>query len=187
MVDRLGVFCREIVATCSCVARYVRAMNNPAIALASILLSACTTSTPASEKSAAAITYDNASSHLVSTTVQDAIDDLAAAGSTLQDRVDGLAAARPVIWCDYRSASLVLGDSQLSFAHVFTTSDCGGALPDAHYVGALSRMTSCSTSVNAITVSNFGEPDGPGVTMRRTGTAACSGPAELAAVFYFAN
>ena len=57
-------------------------------------------------------------------------------------------------------------------------------LPDAHYVGALSLMTSCSQSVNAITVVSSGEPDGPGVTFRRTGTATCPGPAELAAVFY---
>lgn len=160
-------------------------MNN--LTIVSVLLCACTTSTPASDKTAAAVTYDNATSHLVSTTVQDAIDDLAAAASTLQDRVDGIAAARPVIWCDYRSASLVINDSQLSFAHVFTTSDCGGVLPDARYVGALARMTSCSQSVNAITVSNVGEPDGPGVTLRRTGTAACSGPAELAAVFHLAS
>jgi len=153
-------------------------------AFIAVLLSACTNSpAPAGDKTASAVSYDNTGSHLTSTTVQDAIDDLAAASSTLQDRVDGLA----VIWCDFRSDAFVINDNQLSIAHVFTTTDCGGRLPDAHYVGAISRMKSCSQSVSAMTVSNAGEPDGPGVTFVRTGTVACSGPAELAAVFYPAN
>jgi hypothetical protein len=142
---------------------------------------ACTSDSDAlssKQLSAANIRYDNGGAGLVSTNVQDAIDDVVAMAQATDERV-----ASSMIVCKFATASLAI-PSQTGGAitpHVFTAAECGGRLPDAGYVGAVSRMNICN-SITGVQVMNVGEPDGPGIVVRSWG--GCTGPAELAAIFY---
>jgi len=153
--------------------------------LIALLLVGCTTS--GTDQGAADVAYDNTASGLLSKTVQGALDDLSAVLASHEDRLANIELHRNVIVCRFVSASMPIQAGQLLIAHVFTAGECGGSLPDPSYVGAISRMISCSQTVDGLVVSNTGEADGPGVTLRRTGTMACTGPAEFAAVFYKAS
>jgi hypothetical protein len=130
---------------------------------------------------AADIAYDNGGAGLVSTNVQDAIDDVVAMAQTQDERM-----TNAVIVCKWSTANLTLPSTNLPMfvPHVFSVAECGGKLPDASYVGALSRFTSCNYVMSAY-VANVGEADGPGVVVRSYG--GCNGPAEFAAIFYKAH
>ena len=134
-----------------------------------------------SKQLASDIKYDNAGTGLTSTNVQDAIDDVVAMAQAQEDR-----ASSSVIVCKFVTANMTVpstGGLQ-AIPHTFTTAECGGTLPDATYVGAVSRFTSCNT-VLGVWVMNVGEADGPGVTMR--GYGGCSGAAEISAIFFKAK
>ena len=137
--------------------------------------------TMSSKQLASDIKYDNAGTGLTSTNVQDAIDDVVAMAQAQEER-----ASSSVIACRYVTANMTLPSSSgvQSIPHTFTTAECGGTLPDATYVGAVSRFTSCNM-VYGVWVMNAGEADGPGVTMRGYGN--CSGAAEISAIFFKAK
>jgi hypothetical protein len=118
---------------------------------------------------AAEIAYDNGGAGLVSTNVQDAIDDVVAMAQTQDERM-----TNAVIVCKWATANLTLPSTgnPMFVPHVFSVAECGGKLPDASYVGALSRFTSCNYVMSAY-VANVGEADGPGVVVRSFG--GCSG------------
>lgn len=145
--------------------------------------------TPPGSVAAAQVSYANATTGLPSTNVQDAIDDVVGIGDDLEQRVSTLEAAAPAahrtIICRYATASLTLGIG-VTVAHVFTAAECGGTLPDASYVGAVGAFDSCTSRLNAIRVMNAGEADGPGMVLRKAdeNTAACTGPAELTAIYF---
>ena len=134
-----------------------------------------------SKQLASDIQYDNAGTGLTSMNVQDAIDDVVAMAQAQEER-----ASSSVIVCRYVTANMTLpstGNVQ-AIPHTFTAGECGGTLPDATYVGAVSRFTSCNT-VYGVWVMNVGEADGPGVTLR--GYGGCNGPAEISAIFFKAK
>jgi len=154
------------------------------VVAAAAALAACTSDSSgsgsdgmSSKQLASDIQYDNAGTGLMSTNVQDAIDDVVAMAQAQEDR-----ASRSVIVCKFVTANMTLpstGNVQF-IPHTFTTAECGGTLPDTTYVGAVSRFTSCNT-VLGVWVMNVGEADGPGVTLR--GYGGCNGPAEISAIF----
>ena len=131
-----------------------------------------------SKQLAADIEYDNRGTALLSTNVQDAIDDVVAMAQAQEERM-----AAAVIACKYATASMAIasGSTPTISPHAFTATECGGKLPDASYVGAVTRFSICN-SVIAVQVMNAGEPDGPGIVVRSWG--GCTGPAELAAIYY---
>lgn len=151
-----------------------------------LAVAACTTSGDAKTESsptATDIPYDNAASGLTSTNVQDALDDVFAMAQAQQEE-----AATSVITCRFASANLTIAQAasrdKAIFPHAFNANECGGTLPDATYVGAVSRMSVCNDIIGAA-VMNSGEPDGPGVQLRTWG--GCTGPAEIVAVFFKAK
>jgi len=130
---------------------------------------------------AADVSFDNSASGLTSTNVQDALDDVIAMAQAQQEQMTS-----SVIVCRFETASLKL-DPGATVPHVFTTNECGGVLPDTHYVGALASLDTCSTSLERMSVMNTGDADGPGVVLRKanyTDTASCAGPAKIVAVFF---
>ena len=128
------------------------------------------------------VQFDNASSGLASTNVQDALDDVIAMAQAQQEQ-----ASTSVITCRFASANVTipsmgsLGMDKAIYPHAFNANECGGTLPDASYVGTLSRMSICN-EINGAAAMNSGEPDGPGVQLRTWG--GCTGPAEIVAVFF---
>jgi hypothetical protein len=131
--------------------------------------------------SAAEVGYDNGGAGLASTNVQDAIDDVVAMAQAQDERM-----TNAVIVCKFATASLTIPSSSTMAItpHAFNAGECGGRLPDASYVGSLSRFSLCNAVTGAY-ATNAGEPDGPGVVVRSWG--GCTGPAELAAIFYKAH
>ena len=133
-----------------------------------------------SKQLASDIKYDNAGTGLTSTNVQDALDDVVAMAQAQEDR-----ASSSVIVCKFVTANMTVPSGGVQvIPHTFTTSECGGALPDTTYVGAVSRFTSCNT-VFGVWAMNAGDADGPGVTLR--GYGGCNGPAEISAIFFKAK
>jgi hypothetical protein len=132
---------------------------------------------------AADIAYDNGGAGLVSTNVQDAIDDVVAVTASHEQRF-----ANAVIKCAFVTNNLNLPIGAV-VPHVFTAAECGGTLPDASYVGALAKINTCSSALQGIEVTNAGEPDGPGIVLRKSGVevADCSGAAALVALFFRAG
>jgi hypothetical protein len=133
---------------------------------------------------ASEIRYDNGGGGLVSTNVQDAIDDVVAMAQASDERM-----ARAVITCKFATSNLELPVGGV-VPHVFTAAECGGTLPDARYVGAIAKIKTCSSALEGIEVMNAGEPDGPGIVLRKTALGeitSCSGAAALVAVFYRAS
>jgi hypothetical protein len=147
------------------------------IYLASILVvAACTdgsseTSTPATD-----IAYDNSTTGLMSSNVQDALDDIAAMSSHMNQQLDKL-----TIVCTFETSSLSL-PAYTPKPHVFTALECGGALPDANYVGTFAKLRTCAPSFYEMSVMNTGEPDGPGVVLRTN--TSCSDTAKIVVVFH---
>lgn len=162
-------------------------MNNFSVVLVvGLAAAACASdSDPLSSKQLAAdIQYDNASTGLVSTNVQDAIDDVVAVTASHEQRL-----ANAVVTCKFVTSNLSLPIGGV-VPHVFTAAECGGTLPDASYVGAIAKINTCSSSLQGIEVMNAGEPDGPGIVLRKTASgdvASCSGAAELVAIFFRAS
>jgi hypothetical protein len=152
------------------------------LAVAGLLASACASEDKA--VTAEDVGYDNATSGLVSSTVQGAVDDIAVMSIGQDERLQAVEGRRNAISCRFATTSLSLPDGVPTTVHVFTAAECGGVLPDATYVGAAARFKTCSTSVFAVEAMNAGEPDGPGLVLTRLGTGACTGPAVLAAVFH---
>jgi hypothetical protein len=150
--------------------------------LASILLvTACTSgdSKPDDVQPMAAsdVQFDNASSGLASTNVQDALDDLIAMAQAQQEQMNA-----SVIVCRYATNSVTVPSTGL-FAHAFTPSECGGVLPDDRYVGSISRLDVCNLPT-AFWVMSAGETDGPGAVIRM---GSCSGKAEIKVVYTKTN
>jgi hypothetical protein len=148
-----------------------------------LMVAACASEGTSSETppmAATDIQFDNATSGLASTNVQDALDDVVAMAQAQEDR-----ASTSVITCRYASANVTLAQmgtrATAIFPHAFTANECGGTLPDDTYVGTLSRMSVCNDIFGAA-VMNSGEPDGPGVQLRTWG--GCTGPAEIVAIFF---
>jgi hypothetical protein len=134
---------------------------------------------------AAEIAYDNGGAGLVSTNVQDAIDDVVAMAQTQDERM-----TNAVIVCKFATASLSMPASQTVFPHPFTAAECAPRMPDASYIGALASYTTCSYELQGVQIMNAGEPDGPGVVIRKqylTSSFTCSGPAHVTALFYKAH
>lgn len=148
--------------------------------------SACASDSDAlsSKQLAADIQYDNAGTGLVSTNVQDAIDDVVAMAQAQDARHEAL---KPIA-CRYQTVNLVVpaptsaNGYKIAVPHTFTANECGGVVPDASYIGALTGFRVCSSTLYSIRVVNAGEPDGPGVTAIMYGD--CQGPAEYAALFF---
>ncbi|MBA3461993.1 MAG: hypothetical protein H0T46_18685 [Deltaproteobacteria bacterium] len=132
---------------------------------------------------AADIQYDNASTGLMSTTVQEALDDVIAMARATEEKVDQPAQPdRPaVIECKFQTANLQLTSMQV-MPHVFTSLECGGTLPGPEYSGAISKFETCGYWVSSVQVMSAGEPDGPGVTLR--GNVTCNGPAKFVVLFH---
>ena len=130
---------------------------------------------------ASEIAYDNGGAGLVSTNVQDAIDDVVAMAQTQDERM-----TNAVIVCKFATASMTIpsGSTATIVPHAFNANECGGRLPDSSYVGSISRFTLCNVVLGAY-AANAGEPDGPGVVVRTWG--GCTGPVEFAAIFYKAH
>ena len=152
------------------------------ITLAVVAFATGCTNDGKSSAAATDVSYDNTESGLLSTTVQDAVDDVVAASTSHDERLQTLE-VRNAIRCVYATTSLRM-PAGTAAPHVFTAAECGGVLPDARYVGSIARYNTCSGTIVAVEVMNAGEPDGPGIVLTKSGTADCAGPGVLSAVFH---
>ncbi|HEY5922560.1 MAG TPA: hypothetical protein VIV11_12855 [Kofleriaceae bacterium] len=138
-----------------------------------------------SKQLATDIEYDNSGTGLVSTNVQDAIDDVVSMAQAQEERM-----ASSVIVCKFATASFNMPANYTVYPHAFTSSECGGRMPDASYIGALASYATCSYEIQGIQVMNAGEADGPGVVIRKqwlTSSFSCSGPAHVTALYHKAH
>ena len=148
------------------------------IYLASILVvAACSDgSNGTSTMAATDIAYDNSTTGLMSSNVQDALDDIAAMSSHMNQQLEKL-----TIVCTFETSSLSI-PAYTPKPHVFTPLECGGALPDQNYVGSFAKLRTCSPSFYEMSVMNAGEPDGPGFVLRANGS--CTEAAKVVVVFH---
>ncbi|MBL9018761.1 MAG: hypothetical protein JNL83_31535 [Myxococcales bacterium] len=147
-----------------------------------VFLAACTS--PDATSRAVDVAYESDGSGLASSNVQDALDDLVAMARASEDKIEEMQTQkRSAIECRFQTANLSLqGGTSTATPHVFTALECGGALPDATYTGAISKFETCSAFFYGVSVMTAGEPDGPGIVFRSGST--CNGPAKLVAVFH---
>jgi hypothetical protein len=143
---------------------------------------ACTSDSDAlssKQMSAADVRYDNGGAGLVSTNVQDAIDDVVAMAQATDERMQV-----QTIVCRFQTNSLAVKYVGTN-AHVFTALECGGTLPGPAYVGTFAKLATCAAGFKTMQVSNAGEPDGPGVVLKEAANYYnCDGPADILVVFH---
>ena len=144
-----------------------------------VFLAACTSSDATSK--AVDVLYDSDGSGLMSSNVQDALDDLLAMARASEDKLDQMEKGNAIV-CKFETANLTI-PAYAAMPHVFTALECGGTLPDERYVGAISKLETCSIYLSGTAVMSAGEPDGPGIVLRHQ-NSACSSPAKLVVVFH---
>ncbi|MBA3461994.1 MAG: hypothetical protein H0T46_18690 [Deltaproteobacteria bacterium] len=153
-----------------------------------VILAACAAEGESGERDSSGATravdiqYDNSATGLMSTTVQDALDDVVEMARATEQKVE-----RAVIACRYETAAMTFVINGSPLPHVFTPAECGGRLPDAGYQGAISKLdvATCGYRVIGFQVMNAGEPDGPGILLKQIDSSvSCTASARLSVLYF---